>query len=171
VKLTAQLHLVPTSRKMPCLHPPICSHIYTVAYLPHARTVEPQKPRNTHATVELKCYSLLLGDGQRANELTQWKRREMFSVQSVLTKSGTRFSVRSARRLCNATLVIFGNQFQMRQFSSKGGEFQMRRSECSDRVQSRVDNSRGRSTRTRQRIRTRSTEENKRSACEVLNCE
>jgi hypothetical protein len=38
-------------------------------------------------------------------------------------------------------------------------------------VQLPVNNTGGRSTRTRQRIRTRSTEENKRSACEEFKCE
>jgi hypothetical protein len=38
-------------------------------------------------------------------------------------------------------------------------------------VQLRVNNSGGRSTRTRERIGTRSTEENKRSACEELTCD
>jgi hypothetical protein len=38
-------------------------------------------------------------------------------------------------------------------------------------VQLRVNNSRGRSTRTAERIGTRSTEENKRSACEELTCD
>jgi hypothetical protein len=61
-----------------------------VAYLPHARIAEPQKPRNTHATIES-----LLGDGQRANELTQWEPRKVFSVQS-------------AQRLYNTILVILG---------------------------------------------------------------
>jgi hypothetical protein len=35
----------------------------------------------------------------------------MFSVRSALTNSRTEFSVWSARRLYNATLVIFGSQF------------------------------------------------------------
>jgi hypothetical protein len=49
----------------------------------------------------MSVYSSLLGDGQCANELDQWEPHEMFSVQPV-------------RRLYNATLVVFGNQFQMR---------------------------------------------------------
>jgi hypothetical protein len=48
----------------------------------------------------------------------------------------------------------------------------MRRRECSDSlVQLRVNNSRDRSMRTRERIGIRSTEENKRSACEESTCE
>jgi hypothetical protein len=28
----------------------------SVAYLPHAKTVEPQKPQNTHAAIELRVF-------------------------------------------------------------------------------------------------------------------
>jgi hypothetical protein len=30
--------------------------IYIVAYLPHERTVESRKPRNMHATIELRMF-------------------------------------------------------------------------------------------------------------------
>jgi hypothetical protein len=56
----------------------------------------------------MSVYGLLLGDDQRANELTQWEPCEMFSVWLVLTNSETGFSMGSVRRLCNATLAIFG---------------------------------------------------------------
>jgi hypothetical protein len=49
----------------------------------------------------MSVFSSLLGDGQRANELTYWEPRKMFSV-------------RSARRLYDTTLVIFGSQFRRR---------------------------------------------------------
>jgi hypothetical protein len=62
----------------------------------------------------MSVYSSLIGDSQQANELTQWKPREVFAVWSVLTNSITGFSVWSVQRLYNATLVIFSSQYQMR---------------------------------------------------------
>jgi hypothetical protein len=32
------------------------SFVYTGAYLPHASTVEPQKPQNMRATIELQVF-------------------------------------------------------------------------------------------------------------------
>jgi hypothetical protein len=74
----------------------------------------------------------------------------MFSVQLVLTNSGTGFSVQSAQRLYNATLVVPNEE-------SSGCE---EVNAVTVLVQLRVNNSHRRSMQTKQRIRTRSTEEN-----------
>jgi hypothetical protein len=74
------------------------------------------------------------------------------------------------RRLYNATLVIFG----LAQFSSVPNDFSSRWGDMNAVtvvVQLWVNNSRSRSTQARVRIGTRSTEGNKRSACEEKHLE
>jgi hypothetical protein len=103
-----------------------------VACSPHAWTVKPQKPRNTHATIEVRVFiarcwvthatvervatprppRLLLRNAEVNTSLRQLvatqqkQQREMFSVRSALTNSTTEFSVLSAPGLYNASLVI-----------------------------------------------------------------
>jgi hypothetical protein len=106
-----------------------------VAYLPKARTVKPQKCRNTHAIVEVpECIARclvthatvervaapgpaalrsLLRNAELNTSLRQLvarqqhQPRDMFSVRSALTNSTIEFCVLSALRLYNVTLGIF----------------------------------------------------------------
>jgi hypothetical protein len=137
-----------------------CKNCWTTETLKHA-------PSNRITSF----HSSLPGNSQRANELTQWEPREMFSVRSVLTNSVIGFSVRSASRLCNPTLVIFGVNSKLRGVPDEAVSSRWEVNAVTVLIQWQVNNSRGRNTRTRQKTGTRSTEENKWSACEELTCD
>jgi hypothetical protein len=72
--------------------------------------------RNAHNNRITGVYSSLLGNGQRANEITQWEPREMFSV-------------RSAWSLYNATLVVFEVSIQLMKIPDETAQFPAEKSE------------------------------------------
>jgi hypothetical protein len=88
----------------------------TLSHLPHVGAVEAQKPRNTQATMEAQVFisrcwatsSSTMNSLQTA--LRPFLRND--SVNTLQKKKEVEFSVRSARRLYNATLVIFEGALQ-----------------------------------------------------------
>jgi hypothetical protein len=76
-----------------------------VAYLPHAGTVETQKPQNTHTTIEERvsvCCSLL-GNARNNKFAAQRRDRCYAMIGTHVSTTDVEFPVRSARMLYNAT--------------------------------------------------------------------
>jgi hypothetical protein len=152
-----------------------------VAYLPHARKVELQNQpflsntRTNNGTAGLRNSFLGYGSVNTLprrrmtshSNYTGWESRDLPTVRYSWRNNRTEFSVRGRcevyiTRPCNIRDSSVPNEFSSRWRGVNA---------VAVLVQLRVNNSRGRSTRTRERIGTRSTEENKRSACEELTCD